>query len=330
MLLFCSLYYMMFAINIFGNRNELRIYEECINDFFLAIYCCRLAAYERNAGFSRDVCILPQASLPDWPTEGFQQITDDHQQTMPPLSKEAIEEYFVTRQLKDSLPSGDIKGVELGKELLKSKRIQAISIHLHHQDIIYFSGLVAAAMKKNLRYSIKLKVSADGQLINSECECPAGKGPTATCKHIACIALLLVEFRIDGTVPAQKTCTEILQTFHQPKQINRGPPYKIEKMTAYRKQKLNYPRTGPGARKNCHQYNDTVRNKLINFKPQTGMHLSYLDVCSGRADIQAASEDHLYCKEPLTHYMVEQHSAVTAQVHFSCALYSALNSYSKA
>lgn len=57
------------------------------------------------------------------------------------------------------------------------------------------SGIVAAAMKK------KLKLEKDsGDPINSECECPAGKGPHSTCKHVAAVLLVLQEFSLSGNL----------------------------------------------------------------------------------------------------------------------------------
>ena len=79
------------------------------------------------------------------------------------------------------------------------------------------------------------------------------------------------------------------------------------------KRKLIDPRTGPGATINCPQHNDTVRNTIINFTAQSRLHLVYLNTCSGRAEIQSASDDHLYLKEPLTHIIVERQCTVTPQ-----------------
>ena len=108
---------------------------------------CRLEAYQRNAGFTGDVVILPRISLPDWPVSGFQQIENYHQDIIPEMTKEGIEEYFVSRQLKDALPSGNLKSLQLGQDLLTSQRIQAISINKQESGV-YFTGMVAAAMKK--------------------------------------------------------------------------------------------------------------------------------------------------------------------------------------
>ena len=36
-------------------------------------------------------------------------------------------------------------------------------------------------MTKKVYYSYKLKVDNSGEILNSHCECPAGRGPYGTC-----------------------------------------------------------------------------------------------------------------------------------------------------
>ena len=64
-------------------------------------FILRLAAYERNAGFNvNPVIILPSTPLPNWPSDGFNSIGNEHQDLIPPITEESIEEYFISRQLK--------------------------------------------------------------------------------------------------------------------------------------------------------------------------------------------------------------------------------------
>lgn len=70
-------------------------------------------------------------------------------------------------------------------------------------------------------YKIKLEKST-GEPLNSHCECPAGKGPHGTCKHVAAVLLMLVEFVNSGKIAVEKSCTDNLQTFHKPKNFHTG------------------------------------------------------------------------------------------------------------
>ena len=68
-----------------------------------------------------------------------------------------------------------------------------------------------------LSYSLKVKVGQYGDVVNSHCECPAGKGPHGTCKHIAALLLALVTAVEEGTLSGMnESCTDKLQTFHKP------------------------------------------------------------------------------------------------------------------
>jgi uncharacterized Zn finger protein len=58
--------------------------------------------------------------------------------------------------------------------------------------------------------------------MNSHCECPAGKGPHGTCKHIAAVLLMLIDFVTTGEIEVEKSCTDNLQTFHKPKNYYSG------------------------------------------------------------------------------------------------------------
>lgn len=61
-----------------------------------------------------------------------------------------------------------------------------------------------------------------GDTLNSDCECPAGKGPHGTFKHLAAVLLMLQHFTETGSVVIDKSCTENLQLFHKPKSTYNG------------------------------------------------------------------------------------------------------------
>lgn len=58
--------------------------------------------------------------------------------------------------------------------------------------------------------------------MNTQCECPAGKGPHGTCKPVAVVFLMLIHFIKTGNVQVVKCCNENLQTFHKPKAFYNG------------------------------------------------------------------------------------------------------------
>lgn len=61
-----------------------------------------------------------------------------------------------------------------------------------------------------------------GTIINTHCECPAGRGPHGTCKHIAAVLLVISKYSLTGQLRIKNTCTEDLQTFNRPKRNYNG------------------------------------------------------------------------------------------------------------
>lgn len=121
----------------------------------------------------------------------------------------------------DRQQNGDIKSLQKGKLLLESGRVLACSM-LNKGDALYFSGIVAASMKKRTSYCFQLKLNNFGEVINSDCECAAGKGPHCTCKHVAAICYFLITAKCTGKILLQKSCTSQLQNFHHPKTAHSG------------------------------------------------------------------------------------------------------------
>ena len=131
---------------------------------------------------------------------------------------------------------------------------------------------------------------------NAHCECPAGCGPTATCKHIVGVLLLLAEFVKTGILKVQLSCTEQLQTFKKPAKIHKGSPVKAEQLG---RGTASYdPR--PLAFRNMPSYRDHVFNATINYCAMSQRDIS-LRYAIPRANLQQAEQDHDYLAEPLTH-----------------------------
>ena len=73
----------------------------------------------------------------------------------------------------------------------------------------YFNGNMWAEMSKSACYTIDILVNDVGIIEEAQCECGAGQGPTAHCKHVATIYLGLVQFGISGTLLTELTCTQV-------------------------------------------------------------------------------------------------------------------------
>ncbi|XP_063436162.1 uncharacterized protein LOC134717599 [Mytilus trossulus] len=270
----------------------------------------RLVAYDRNHNFKPPLIEIPEATDIEWPKHGYKQLIADHRLVFSKVTREQIDGYFLFRLAGDKQVNGDIKALEKGRDLLQAKKILACSV-LILVDGIFLSGIVGAAMKKQVTYNYHIKLDKSGSPVNSKCECPAGKGPNATCKHVAAVLLMADVFSNTGEISIQKSCTEGLQTFQQPKTYYNGAPVKIEKLAKRKPTEiLEDPR--PQKYRNMEGFTDHVRNTMINFCSQSSQDLT-LRYIFPAADIQTAQLDHAYLSLPFAEYWVDRALLVTEQ-----------------
>ena len=126
--------------------------------------------------------------------------------------------YFVSRTAADGLPSSDIKSInKAAKHLYDCGHIQNVEVG-SNSNALYIRAACIPEMRKDRIY--KLIMSLDLKTFDvtaAVCGCPAGKGPSASCKHIGALSYALVEFCTSGKLPDFLTCTEKLQAWNKPK-----------------------------------------------------------------------------------------------------------------
>ncbi|XP_056019205.1 uncharacterized protein LOC125669865 [Ostrea edulis] len=173
--------------------------------------------------------------------------------------------------------------------LLKVIRVLAVS-YLKEDNSLFFTGIVGTAMKTRVTYNFKLKFDKNsGDILNSHCGCPAGRGPHGTRKHLAAVAFVLLSFS-EG----------------------KGSPVKGEDLPRKRNLTddfLNDPR--PEHLKGVAGYSDRVRNMVLNHCAETSDNLTYRYLIE-KANIQAAVLNHDYLERPFTEYWVQRAVEVTA------------------
>lgn len=64
-------------------------------------------------------------------------------------------------------------------------------------DALCFFSLCSAQTKKQIDYGVKIHISRDG-ILKASCDCPAGVGLSASCKHIGALAHGIVYFGTTG------------------------------------------------------------------------------------------------------------------------------------
>ena len=65
----------------------------------------------------------------------------------------------------------------------------------------FLSATVWAEMRKSVSYKVDISVDQFGVVVEAQCECGAGQGPTAHCKHVACTLHAAQQFASSGQVP---------------------------------------------------------------------------------------------------------------------------------
>lgn len=148
-------------------------------------------------------------------------------------------------------------------------------------------------MKKALVYSVDVKLDSHGVVQESQCECGAGMGPNAHCKHVM-LTLLAVTKTKEGII-TKDTCTQQLQTFHHAKKYS-GSPVKTESLSLRSDGSLQYlkdfdPR--PLSLRNTEDYPHNFRNVWLNSTtPNLAIRQLYAP-----ANIYGVCCDHDYLKE---------------------------------
>ena len=89
---------------------------------------------------------------------------------------------------------------------------------------------VMSEMTKRTRYRVKVVITPTGVVVNSHCECTAGAGDKAKCKHVAVVLFGLEGLARTGRLTMQKSCTDLPQQWHQPAKVHTGSPAKAKKI----------------------------------------------------------------------------------------------------
>lgn len=74
---------------------------------------------------------------------------------------------------------------------------------------VYFTAYVWTEMKKNTSYKVDVCVEPSGVVVEAQCECGAGQGPTAHCKHVVALLYGLSQFCLNGKLITELSCTQV-------------------------------------------------------------------------------------------------------------------------
>lgn len=173
----------------------------------------RLEAYDRNNDFGKskeNIGFDFSMSIPD-----ITEYIDLHsEKKVCKIQREEIDRYL---GIFDK--SLDKKVLDLYKE----KYLCYIRVS-STQDFDFIRSACRAEMKRSVTYLVDIKLSKDEQQIEeAQCECGAGMGPYAHCKHISTVLYAIHVFSKTGEVNVEDSCTQKLMTFHHTKKFTGSP-----------------------------------------------------------------------------------------------------------
>ena len=160
-----------------------------------------------------------------------------------------ITAYFIQRITSDGKSANDFKSInKRAFPLYKDGHVQ--QIHAKMDDkICTYKCVCLPEMKKNTTYCITMTVENDGgNIMSASCGCPAGLGPTGSCKHIASMCYALEEFTRLKATRDHVACTSKLQEWNQP----RKRKLECEKSSDIKFVKLEYGKTKRAPNQLCY------------------------------------------------------------------------------
>lgn len=156
----------------------------------------------------------------------------------------------------------------------------------------YIKGLVKKTIKK-LSYQVDIKIDDQGGIEECNCECPAGAGNEAHCRHVGVVLFSVLHMRRDKIILMAVSETQQLQEFHRPKNMSTGTPVNAQNLTKRKFCKSVIFEPYPVNSIDKISFNNRIRNLVLNFYP-SNMPMKQL---YEPANPIALSQDHDYLKD---------------------------------
>lgn len=148
----------------------------------------------------------------------------DSPELIPNFTINEVIEYFIYRNDSDGLERQDWKNLNSGGyKLFKEGHVQGLSASLSG-NICCIKGKCLPEMKKDRVYELQMCINTDSSSVKeAECTCPAERGPSGSCKHIAAFCFALEDFvKTRDTISSPEdsdkvSCTSVLQQWNKPR-----------------------------------------------------------------------------------------------------------------
>ncbi|KAJ2937190.1 hypothetical protein O0L34_g19064 [Tuta absoluta] len=234
---------------------------------------------------------------------------------VPSLNNDDLERFTVLTEREDVLTASN---------LYKEGFLLTCRLAYESQEDAYFiNSICSSEMRKNISYRITIKLN-DHIILETQCECAAGMGPYAQCKHVIPVIYAIIDFTTSKKIIINRTCTSKLQTFHQPNKIYTGNPVKAEdlvlranntnlnKIATFdpRPSETNFKRLGIPPSEN---YENDFRNLIINFSASNNSSMPIRHLYQ-IADKKAFYQDHDYLKKTAAEEFIDGEQISVPQI----------------
>lgn len=169
--------------------------------------------------------------------------------SLPNITKQEIQEYFERYNAK---PNGEL--LYESRHLITA-RFCSDSVHT------FLKGECKASMKK-VAYVVDVKLSCEG-VEESHCECAAGSGIHACCKHVAVLLCGVHDIVQNKMIKLHQSSTQTLMMFNRPKKLFYNSPIAAQNLPHKRIKSCNY---NPLREEDIiNNYTDYVSNLAIGY-----------------------------------------------------------------
>lgn len=153
-----------------------------------------------------------------------------------------------------------------GQGLYESRFLKTARVTMDKGDF-YCKAEVKPEMRKQGHYIVDINLSSMGDVRGAHCDCGAGSGDTAHCKHVVCCLFGIDDLVNNKRILLSSVCTQELQTFHHPTQPYFGTPMKCDSLpgkNVKRLQSVNFQPLKANSL-NASKYQTKVRNLVLNY-----------------------------------------------------------------
>ncbi|KAJ6647752.1 hypothetical protein Bhyg_02975 [Pseudolycoriella hygida] len=156
-----------------------------------------------------EIAVVQSKDRNKFPEATTDQLEKLDKSTIEWLSPSLIYQYFAERTA--------IKGHDGGRKLFLCEFVKNCTFKTDDNDI-FLTALCSAQLKKHVDYKVQIHLNKEKcAIMKTQCECPAGFGPSAACKHVGALIFAAEYYSVTGNVKQNKTCTSLQQQWHRPK-----------------------------------------------------------------------------------------------------------------